>query len=135
MGKVWLLQLPCECGVLRALGRGRTSAGASWRRVMVVVTVFMVTVLCVVPPAKVTGHPLSAMIPTLTLLFCCFWEERLQVREWFTPVLKGICLPRLSPHRLGLRAPFTRVWCPHRVIPWSFRADGWLASPSGIPSS
>lgn len=68
MGKVWLLQLPCECGVLRALGRGRTSP-ASWRLVKVAVTVFMVTVLCMVPPAKVTGRPLSTMIPTLTLLF------------------------------------------------------------------
>ena len=37
--------------------------------VMVAVTVFMVTVLCMVPPAKVTGRPLSTMIPTISLLF------------------------------------------------------------------
>ena len=37
--------------------------------VMVAVTVFMVTVLCMVPPTKVTGRPLSTMIPTISLLF------------------------------------------------------------------
>ena len=104
MGKVWLLQLPCECGVLRALGRGRTSAGASWRRVMVVVTVFMVTVLCVVPPAKVTGHPLSAMIPTLTLLLLLGREASGQ-RVVHTSTQGDLFTQVVSP-QVGAQGPF-----------------------------
>lgn len=62
--------------------------------------------------------------------FCCFSEEKLQVRGRFTWVVKGVHCPRLSLGGWGSRD--TQVWCANRVIPATSEQNGWLGSPNGV---
>lgn len=76
---------------------------------MVAVTVFMATVLYMVPPAKVTSRPLSTMIPTISLLFqatlsLLFGREASGQRVVHTSTQGDPFAQVISP-QVGIRAP------------------------------
>ena len=81
--------------------------------VMVAVTVFMATVLYMVPPAKVTSHLLSTMIPTVSLLFqatllLLFGRQTSGQRVVHTSTQGDPFAQVVSP-QVGDQGPFTRV--------------------------
>ena len=41
--------------------------------------------------------------------FCCFPQEKLQVKMGFTGAVKGVCCPSFSVQMFGLRGLFTQV--------------------------
>ena len=80
---------------------------------MVAVTVFMATVLYMVPPAKVTSHPLSTMIPTVSLLFqatllLLFGRQTSGQRVVHTST-QGDPFSRVVSPQVGDQGPFTRL--------------------------